>query len=198
MSKFYRFAKVFVGGIYRLIFRFQITGVENIPSAGGVIICANHTSNQDTLVLAIATPRQLHFLAKHELWKVKWLRWVFDGLGAVPINRQNPSMDSFKRTVKLLKDGCAIAIFMQGGRRQELDQSDAKAGVALFAVKGKAHVVPVNISSKFKLFSKVHINIGAPISFEEYWDVKVRTEQLNEIAGRVMDAIIGLDNSVVA
>ena len=192
MSKFYRFAKVVVGSIYKILFRIKVTGAQNIPTEGGIIMCANHTAYSDTIVLAIACPRQLHFLAKHELWKLKGLTWIFDGLGAIPINRQNPGMDSFKRSVQALKDGRAIAIFMQGGRRQELDQSDAKAGVALFAVKGRAPVVPVNISSTFKIFSKVQINIGQPISFEEYWDTKVRTEQLNEIAGRVMDAIAGL------
>ena len=178
------------------MFRFRITGVENIPATGSIILCANHTSLQDTVVLGVACPRQLHFLAKHELWEMKKLSWIFTGLGAVPINRENPSMDSFKRTMQLLKEGRAIAIFMQGGRRQEMDQSDAKAGVALFAVKGRAPVVPVNISSKFKLFSKVRINIGAPISFEDYWGTKVRTEQLNEIAGRIMDAIVGLEPAV--
>ena len=197
MSKFYRFAKIVVGAIYRIMFRFRVTGAENIPAEGGTIVCANHTSLQDTVVLGVACRRQLHFLAKHELWQIKYLSWLFDGLGAVPVNRENPSMDSFKRTLQLLKEGRAIAIFMQGGRRQDIDQSDAKAGVALFAVKGRVPVVPVNISSKFKIFSKVHINIGKPISFEDYWDKKVRTDQLNEIAGKVMDAIAGLGNTAV-
>lgn len=197
MSKFYRFAKTVVSIVYRIMFRFRVTGVENIPSTGGIILCANHTSLQDTVALGVACPRQLHFLAKHELWQIKYLSWLFDSLGAIPINRKNPSMESFKRTVQTLREGRAIAIFMQGGRREELNQSDAKSGVALFAVKGHAPVVPVNIYSKFKIFSKVHINIGKPLSFEEYWGEKVRTEQLNEIAGRVMDAIAGLGKSTV-
>ncbi|MDR2183850.1 MAG: 1-acyl-sn-glycerol-3-phosphate acyltransferase [Clostridiales bacterium] len=192
MSKFYRFAKVICGPLYRIMFRFKVKGLANIPSAGGVILCANHTNLQDTVVLGVACPRQLHFLAKHELWQIKYLSWLFDALGAIPINRESPTMDSFKRTLQALKEGRAIAIFMQGGRRQDFDQTEAKAGVALFAVKGRVPVVPVNISSKFKIFSKVRINIGAPISFEDYWGKKVRTHQLNEIAGEVMDAIAAL------
>ena len=192
MTKFYRFAKIVAGPLYRIMFRFRITGKENIPAKGGVILCANHTSMQDTVVLGVACPRQLHFLAKHELWEIKYLRWLFNALGGIPVNRDNPGMESFKRILQTLKDGRAVAIFMQGGRKQEIDQADAKAGVALFAVKGRVPVVPVHISSSFKIFSKVHINIGAPISFEDYWDTKVRTEQLNSIAARVMDAIAGL------
>ena len=185
----YSFAKVVVGAIYRILFRFKIAGKENVPADGGFIMCANHTSYHDTLVLGIASPRNLHFLAKYELWNKKFFAKLFDSLGGIPVNRANPGMDTLKRTVKVLKDGRAIGMFMQGGRRKEIDMDDVKAGVALFAVKGKVPVVPVNISSKFKLFSRVNVNIGKPISFEEFWDKKIKAEQLNTIAGRVIDAI---------
>jgi len=190
----YGFAKAVVGPIYRILFRFRIAGVENIPTDGGVILCANHTSNHDTVALGVASPRQLHFLAKYELWNIKFISGIFTRLGAIPVNRDNPGIDSLKRTLDVLKDGRVIVIFMQGGRRQNIDHNDAKAGVALFAIKAKVPVVPINISSGFKIFSKVYINIGAPISFEEYWNKKVRTEQLNAIAGTVLDAILDLDN----
>jgi len=194
----YSFAKIFVGAFYRLLFRFKIEGRENVPKDGGVILCANHTSNQDALALAIASPRNLHFLTKYELWHGKFLSKLFDSLGCIPVNREKPSMDTLKRTVSTLKDGRAIAIFMQGGRREDIDYDDVKAGVALFAVKGKASVVPVNITSKFKLFSRVNIKIGKPISFEEFWETKVRTEQLNAIAQRIIDAIAQLGDKPAA
>lgn len=188
----YTFAKVFLGFFYKILFRFRITGLDNIPATGGVILCANHQSYNDTPALAIACPRNLHFMAKQELWANKFFSKLFDSLDAIPVNRAKPSMESFKRTVEILKNGGAIGIFMQGGRRDEIDYDDVKSGVALFAIKGKAPVVPVNITSTFRLFSKVTVNIGAPISFEELWDTKVRTEQLNVSAQRVIDAIAKL------
>jgi len=191
----YKFAKVFLGPIYKILFRFRVTGVENIPATGGVILCANHRSNHDTVVLGIASPRLLRFMAKYELWNYKFLAWLFTSLDGIPVNRENPSIDTLKQTVATLKEGRALAIFLQGGRRKDFSHDDAKAGVALFAIKGKVPVVPINISSKFRLFSKVHINIGAPISFEEYWDQKVRAAELNEIAVRIMDAIVALGDS---
>ena len=190
----YTFARIVVGAIYRVLFRFKVAGVENIPLYGGVILCANHRSYHDTVVLGLASPRDLHFLAKYELFKGRFFKGLFSKLGAIPINRENPGMDSLKRVVEVLKSGQAIGIFMQGGRRQQIEASDAKAGVALFAIKGRVPVVPVNISSKFKLFSKVNINIGEPISFEEFWDKKVRTADLNAIAQRVLDSITNLGN----
>jgi 1-acyl-sn-glycerol-3-phosphate acyltransferase len=159
---------------------------------GGIILCANHRSYHDTLVMALACPRDLHFMAKAEIFKGKFFTGLFTRLGAIPVNRANPDMNTLKRAVKILKDGKALALFMQGGRRAEFDASEYKAGVALFAINGKALVVPVNIKSKFRLFSKVQINIGKPISFEEYWGKKLRTEELSVAAQKVMDEIVRL------
>ena len=192
MSGFYGFAKTIVRPFYRIFFRLRVTGLENIPAQGGVILCANHTSYHDAPVLGIVCPRQLHFLAKYELWHFKWLGKILDKVGAIPVNREKPAISTFKDIVSLLKDGRGAGIFMQGGRRKEIDYDDVKAGVALFAIKGRAAVVPVNITSRFLPFSKLHVNIGAPISFEELWDAKVRTEQLNEAAQKIIDAIARL------
>jgi len=177
------------------MFRFRVTGKENIPKTGGVILCANHTSYHDVVVLGMSSRRNLHYLAKKELFEKKTARWLFNRFGAIPVDREKPSMDSLKRVVGVLKEEKVLAIFMQGGRRKEPDAADYKAGVALFAIQGKSPVVPVHIRSRFKLFSKVHINIGEPISFEQYHGKKVRTDDLNTAAQQVMDAIVALDVS---
>ncbi|MCL2377223.1 MAG: 1-acyl-sn-glycerol-3-phosphate acyltransferase [Defluviitaleaceae bacterium] len=189
----YKFAKVVATPVYKILFRFRVTGVENIPATGGVILCSNHRSLHDTLVLGVASPRHLRFMAKYELWRSKLFGWLLTRLDGIPVNREKPSIETLKQTVAVLKEGGALAIFLQGGRRKDFDHDDAKAGVALFAIKGKVPIVPVNITSKFRLFSKIHVNIGAPISFEEYWGQKVRAAELNEIAVQVMDAIVALE-----
>jgi len=190
----WRLGRIIAAPVYRLMFRFRITGKKNIPKEGGIILCANHTSYHDVVVLGMSSPRNLHYLAKAELFKGKIAKRFFNSLGAIPVDRENPGLDSLKRVVNVLKEEKALAIFMQGGRRKEADAvDDYKAGVALFAIKGKAPVVPVHIRSRFKFFSKVHINIGEPISFEEYHGKKVRTDDLNTAAQKVMDAIVALD-----
>jgi 1-acyl-sn-glycerol-3-phosphate acyltransferase len=147
--------------------------------------------------LGVVSPRDLSFLAKKELFKKRFVSWVLKRMKAIPVDRENVGMDSLKQVVKALKDGEAVSIFIQGGRRKELDAADYKAGVALFAIQGRVPVVPVHINARYKLFSKVYINVGEPISFEEYWGKKVRTEELNTAAQKVMDAITALaaDNS---
>ncbi|MCL2235328.1 MAG: 1-acyl-sn-glycerol-3-phosphate acyltransferase [Defluviitaleaceae bacterium] len=189
---FYAFAKTVVSFVYKIFFKTKVTGAENIPKEGGVILCCNHRSYHDTVVLGLISPKPVHFLAKKELFKGKFFASLFMGLGAIPIDREKPSMDSLKRVVGTLKKGKTIGIFMQGGRQEELDTADYKAGVALFGIKGQAPVVPVYIQSTFKMFSPIHVNIGEPISFEEHYGAKVNSEQLNDLAQTVMSAIAEL------
>ena len=191
------FAKIFVGAIYGLLYRFRVVGLDNVPRDGAVILCSNHRSLHDTIVLGLTSYfRKPHFVAKHQLFKNKLFGRILLSLGAIPINRDNPELKSLKSAISVLKGGGALAIFMQGGRRKTIEHEDAKAGVALFAIKGQAPVIPCYVNSTFKLFSKVHIKFGKPISFEEYYSKKVRTNELNEIAQRVMDEIINLEESI--
>jgi 1-acyl-sn-glycerol-3-phosphate acyltransferase len=189
----YKAARIVVGNAYKILFRIRAKGLENIPKDGGVILCANHTSYSDVPILGMLSPRDVHFLAKEELFKKRFFSKLFKKLGAISVNREKPGMDTLKQVVKLLKNGGTLGIFMQGGRRSEGDADDYKAGVALFAIKGQVPVVPVNIKSKFRLFSKVYVNFGKPISFEELWGQKLRTEQLNPAAQQIMDAIHNLE-----
>ena len=186
-------ARIIVTPIYRLLFRFRITGRENIPKEGGLILCANHISNHDPLVVGISSPRNLHFLAKEELYRYKIFRPLMRGLKVIPVNRDKPSMDTLKQVIKVLKEGNTVGIFMQGRRRRkslsEPEMGDYKAGVALFAIKSQVPVVPIYLQSRYLPFSKVIVSIGEPISFEEYHGKRVKTEELNEAATKIMAAI---------
>ena len=74
-------------------FRMKIHGVENMPLPGPVVVVCNHRSNLDPFFLGAAFPRQIHFMAKAELWKFKPLGWLIDKLGAFPVNRGEADRD---------------------------------------------------------------------------------------------------------
>ncbi|MDL2248188.1 hypothetical protein LJB89_00650, partial [Tyzzerella sp. OttesenSCG-928-J15] len=71
-------------------------------------------------------------------------------------------------------------------RREEVDEDEGKAGVALFAVKSGAPVIPVGIKGNYKLFGKMTVNMGEAIDFAEYKDKKLRTPQLAELTKNIM------------
>ena len=95
-------------------------------------------------------------------------------------------MKSFKTAVKTLKEGEMLGIFAEGTRVKPGEEKAAKAGVAMFALKGNAPVIPIAISGKYKFRGKVTVCFGEPMWLEEYRDIRVTTDKLEEITGQIM------------
>ncbi|MDR2898877.1 MAG: 1-acyl-sn-glycerol-3-phosphate acyltransferase [Clostridiales bacterium] len=185
----YSIAKNVVFFLLNIVYAVDVVGYDNFPQNGSAIICANHKSFADPLVIAINLKRRLHFIAKAEIFKGKFLTWFFRSIGCIPVDRSNVAMDSFKESMKHLKAGAIIVIFAQATRRKAVDEKDAKAGVALFSVKSGAPVVPVGIEGDYKLFSRITINIGEPLDFSEYKEKRIRTPELNSITEEIMKRV---------
>lgn len=183
----YTMGKIVLRFLYLFIFRVTVIGQENIPKDGAVIFCANHSSNFDPVTMALYVPkRKVHYMAKKELFQNKLLGWLFKQLYAFPVDRSNADMTAFKSAVKILKSGETLGMFAQGTRVKEGEEKAAKAGVALFAMKGNAPVVPVAISGSGKLFTKVRISYGNPLNLEEYRGKRLNTESLEQITNLIM------------
>ena len=133
--------------------------------------------------------RPVRYIAKKELFEKRWSAKLLSALGAFPVDRQTTDMKALKTAIKLLKNGEALGIFAEGTRVKEGEAKAAKAGVALFALKGEAPIVPICISSKYKFRSIVHIRYGEPIYLDEYKGQKVTTEMMEEITEKVMEKV---------
>lgn len=187
-------------GVARLIARFlmfllysaRIRGTENIPESGPVIICSNHIGSFDPAVLAVRVRRPIHFVAKKELFKNKFIAWLLKRLNAISVDRKTNDMVAYRAISEVLKGGGLVGIFAQGTRIKEVDAKDAKSGVALFAVKNRALVVPAFIDSEYKFRGRMNISFGAPISFEEHYGKPVKAELLGELTEGIMARVIEL------
>ena len=186
---FYTFARGLVKIYYKFMFRMDIQGEEHIPKEGGVVLCCNHMSNLDPTTMAAFVKRPVRYIAKKELFEKRWSAKLLSSLGAFPVDRQTTDMKALKTAIKLLKNGEALGIFAEGTRVKEGEAKAAKAGVALFALKGEAPIVPICISSKYKFRSIVHIRYGEPIYLDEYKGQKVTTEMMGEITEKVMEKV---------
>lgn len=186
---FYQIAKIVLKILYKILFRMTIEGQQNVPKEGGVILCANHSSNFDPVTMGIYSDRTVYYMAKKELFENKFMYWLLKQLNAFPVDRSTADMTAFKNAVKLLKQGHIIGMFAQGTRVKEGEEKAAKAGVALFATKANVPVVPVAISGSCKPFTKMKIVYGKPLYFEEYRQKRLNTESLNEITNKIMNEI---------
>ena len=145
--------------IFRIFFRIKIIGEFPKDENERYIICSNHGNVLDPIFLAIAYDRQIHFMAKRELFNNKILGNIFKGLNAFPVDRDGNDISALKKSVKKLKNGNTLGIFIEGTRVDQYNPENAKSGPILIANMGNAKIIPVKIESNYKLFSTVNIYI---------------------------------------
>ncbi len=193
----YTFVRGLIKIFYRIMFRVRIEGEGNIPKEGGAVLCCNHMSNFDPMTMAAFTKRQVRYIAKKELFEKPFLGKLITKLGAFPVDREAAmDMKAFKTAVKLLKNNELMGIFAEGTRVKPGEEKAAKAGVALFALKGGVPIVPIAISTTYKFRSTVLVRYGMPIYLDEYQGKKVTTELMEEITEKVMQKVREMKVSV--
>lgn len=119
----------------------KVYGKENLPNEGGYIIACTHNGYVDILNLGVSIfPRQIHFMAKKQLFEVKGLGWLFPHLNAFPVDRENPGPSVIKIPRQLIKEGKIVGIFPSGTRSTE--NTELKQGAITIAQLSKAKIVP--------------------------------------------------------
>lgn len=114
---------------------------QNLPKDGGFIIACTHTGYVDILNLGISVyPREIHFMAKKQLFDIKGLGWLINRLNAFPVDRDNPGPSVIKIPSQLLKEGKIVGIFPSGTRNAE--GTDLKQGAITIAQLSKSQIVP--------------------------------------------------------
>ena len=182
------------GAIYiwcKIYYRAEIIGLENIPKDEPLIFCGNHRNYLDPPLIVATAKRDIKFLAKEELYKNKFLAalgWVFE---AIPVKRDEKDISAIKTSLKDLKEGNCIALFPEGTRNVLEKGEKVKDGVAFFAVRSGAKVLPCGIKGGVKGNRKVTIKYGKPLDYSEYKGKKDK-ETLEKITKEIMDNIIEL------
>lgn len=187
---FYHIAMFVLRVYYKIMFRVTIIGLENVPATGNAVLCCNHTSNYDPITMAVCIKRLPRYIAKKELFDKPVLRPILNSLKAFPVDR-NAVMDmkAFKMAINVLKSGEMLGIFAEGTRVKDGDAGAAKAGVALFAMKGNAPVIPVCITGEHSFRGRITIEYGVPMPLDEYRGQKLNTELMNQITAEIMEHI---------
>lgn len=182
------------GAIYiwcKLYYRADIKGLENVPKEGALIFCGNHKSYLDPALMVATAKRNLRFLGKKELFENKFLSflgWAFD---VISVNRNEKDLVAVKTSLKVLKQGGCIALFPEGTRNGLAKGEKTKDGVAFFAVRSGAKVVPCGIKGGEKGNRKVTITYGKPLDYSKYKGCKDK-EKLDEITNEIMTNILEL------
>jgi 1-acyl-sn-glycerol-3-phosphate acyltransferase len=98
--------------------RLRVEGLEVLPESGPVLVVGNHDSHWDPVTVGVAAirRRQIKALAKAELWNVRGLAPVLNGMGQIPIERGAGDADALARAIEELRRGACIGVFPEGTR----------------------------------------------------------------------------------
>lgn len=184
-----------------LFFPIRIKGENILNKKGSLILAANHVSYMDPVVLGIATKRQIHFMAKKEIFKVPILGFIIRCLGAIPIDREKATPESIKRAFSILRDGRVLGIFPEGTRSLNGEILELNAGLIKIALKTSAPIIPIGINGTFEIYpsnskypkihkrKKIYINFGKPIYLDSkrMKDIKYQEQCLAFIKNNIRE-----------
>jgi 1-acyl-sn-glycerol-3-phosphate acyltransferase len=178
-------------GILKIVWRLEVTGTENVPKDGALIVACNHVSNLDPVALGCAMPRPVRYMAKRQLFAMPILGPLITSLQAYSVDREGSALAAMRVSLAVLKTGGIVGIFPEG-RRNVTGEVKEKGGAALLASMGKVPVVPAAIVGTGNLwsFNRIRVTFGEPVLVE-----RRRTpegDDLDEWASRIMARITAL------
>lgn len=180
--------------LVKWLYRMRIVGAERIPEKGKLILCSNHRSVMDPILLGSSVKkRQIRYMAKEELFlqhgKVvdKFLR----KLGAFPVKRDSGDTKALKTAIDILEQDGLLGIFPQGGIVQCGIPFRPKFGVAMIAYYAKAPVMPVSIyiDGDMKLFKPVTIRFGEPIDYNVFGFTDGNRKEIKQAACMIAEQV---------
>ncbi len=149
----------------KIKYKVKYVGRENIPAEGGFILASNHITAFDPVILGSGKGRTVHFMAKEELFRKRFIGWFLTRLNAFPVNRGGSDKTAVNYAIRIVKEGGILGIFPEGTRSETGAPMAPKAGIALIAKAAKADVLPVSIYSEDN--TKLTVRFGKIIPYEE-------------------------------
>ena len=166
-------SQIIIFPIYKLIFRGNLIGRENIPQKASFIMVSNHGSLLDPPLLGHAIGRNISFMAKSELFTIPLLGFIIKSCGAYPVKRGIVDKKTIQIACKKLINNNSIGIFIDGTRQKDGRVNKPKQGAALLSFKNQKLLLPVAIINSHRLvrfkffipcFTKIVIKVGKPIN----------------------------------
>lgn len=157
---------------YKLVYRLEVIGRENIPEGKDYIVASNHLSTLDPPLMCAVLNRPIAYMAKKELFENIFMRWWLNWLGAFAVDRESLSVSTIRTVLTVNKTDWVFGIFPQGTRQAPGSISNVTKGFASLAKTTKCGILPIGITgteeAKYMPFSgKITVKIGKVIPYSD-------------------------------
>lgn len=174
-----RFAVAVVWLLCRTLLRWRVSGTQKVPAEGALLLVANHVHLADPVLLVLAFPRRVSFMAKEELFRYPYLGRLLRDAGMMPVARAGElqqKRDVMRQAEDLLRQGRVVALFPEGKRSRTGILLQGKPGAAMLAIHTGAPLIPVAVQGTEQIRGKwwwlrrpkITITIGDPFLLDSH------------------------------
>ncbi len=136
------------------VYRCRCQGRELVPTDGGGIVVSNHQSHFDPVLVGMACPPRLHFLARSGLFRSVGFGLLIRSLNAIPVERDGLGLEGLRETIRRLKAGKFVLVFPEGTRTPDGELHAIKPGLATVAKRAGVPIVPVALVGAFEIWPR--------------------------------------------
>ena len=185
----------------RGLMRPAVEGAAYVPDTGGLLVAANHLSYWDPPVLAHVLGREVHFLAKEELFRVPVFGSLIRSLNAIPVRRSMADLKGIQEAIAAVKGGGCLLIFPEGSRSRTGEFLRARPGVGMLWSHTRVPILPACLAGTNRVRrwavrrEEVRVRFGPVLGEAELLageDLTSSRVQYQRIADRVLDTIAAL------
>jgi len=169
----YRAVRIVLTPPILALYRYRAIGVDNVPAAGPVILAPNHFSFFDHFFIAVLQRREVHFMAKSQLFKPPVLDFIINHGGVFPVRRGQHDDEAFITAHTILDRGGMVLMYAEGGRSRTKQLGQPKPGIGRLALESGVPVVPVAIHGSERMretkrgaLPKVTVQFGEPLALD--------------------------------
>jgi 1-acyl-sn-glycerol-3-phosphate acyltransferase len=171
------------------ILRVRVEGLQHLPRRGGAVLCSNHFSWADPLLLGAVLPRHLFYMTKVEAFASPAASAVLRSLGAFPVRRHRGDRGAIRRALGLLGAGRIVAVVPEGTRSRDGRLGPAEPGAALLGLWSGKQIVPVAIRGRYGP-GRLTVRLGEPFELQLPGDRKPTAAELQAMAEeQIMGAV---------
>jgi len=184
--------------LFNILYRVEKIDLDKVPKEGKFILCSNHISYLDPVVIGAYIPRCVYFMAKKELYNIKFLGSLVTFLNAFPVNRRTLDRKTISISFDVLKNGNILGLFPEGTRSTDGILRKGKKGMGFIAAYTKTPIIPVALSGANKIiqkprkrifFPKIKLIVGDVIDVSDILKKYSKKESISVIVDKTMEEI---------
>jgi len=138
--------------VLRLWLRLRVEGAHHVPETGPVLIASAHQSHADSMALAVAIRRPIHFLGDVRLTEWPVIGRLLPKLGMVPLRRGEADASAMDVIARLLDEGKGVAVYPEGSRSRDGRVHRLRSGLARLAADAQVTVVPAAVDGIYDVW----------------------------------------------